>query len=264
MPKKKTPLWISNRILHFFNQAKSVDDILDGTIEDDPENGPGKTIGLILAARILRTRNQLRRRRFTKFEELDAIKGVGKDTIQDLVYSFGTSAAESFKRGMYENNVIFLGNWPLEYFQTSFSNKKEFNNLVSDEKKFRAWVVEKIGNICQERKVTKPKCRQMQNDIKKGYIDTYHNSTPAAAYAMALWFYEFDADNWFSWERIQEQTINYFEFHMGGNPWDMELRFFKGFNQRDIIPPGITPPDLPVVINWSEQVITLWVSALYD
>ena len=44
----------------------------------------------------------------------------------------------------------------------------------------------------------------------------------------------------------------------------MDLHFFKGFRNRGIISPGISPADLPVVINWAEQTITFWVSALYD
>lgn len=255
--------WIANRILTFFNQAQDVSDILDGTIMDDPTDGPGRTIGPRLAARILRERNKLQRRRFTDFEQLDSIRGVGEGTIKDLVYTFGVPAAEAFRRSMYDG-VIFEENWPLEYFRAQFEDIEVFNKLVNDEKTFRKWVAEQIGKISDEREVKKEDRDAMQEMIRTAYIDTYHNTIPAPGYALALWFYEFDADNWFSWEQIQEETLEYFDYHMDSHPWDMELRFFRGFLQRGIIRPGITPPDLPVIVNWPERVITIWVSALYD
>lgn len=257
------PTWVANRILGFFNRVQSIDEIVNGPIKDDPSDGAGRTIGPTLAARILRERNNLRWRRFREFEEFDAIPGVGEGTLKDLVYSFGTSAAQAFQDRMYNDNIIFRENWPLEYFQTTFDDQKAFNELVNDEIAMRAWIVAKVKEIAIEREVEEKKIDEMANVLSSAYIDSYSNSTPAAGYALALWFYEFDADNWFSWERIQEPTTAYFSHH-DGYPWEMELKFFKGFNQLGIIRPGITPDDLPVVVNWPERAITLWFSALYD
>ncbi len=259
----EVPRWIANRILDFFNRAQTVADITGGKIEDDPADGPGRTIGAKLAARILRERNKLPFQRFTEFSQLDDIRGVGNGTVQDLIYTFGTPAAEAFRNSMYEEGVIYRENWPLEYFRTTFDDLESFNKLVSNEETFREWVAKRVGAISKERDLSAGAKDQMVADIEKAYIDTYFNSTPVAGYALALWFYEFDADNWFSWERIQEVTINYFGYHRL-YPWEMELRFFRGFENRGIIPPGITPSDLPVVVNWPEQAITLWFSALYD
>ena len=98
----------------FFNWARNVEMVLDGTIQDNPADGPGTTLGRTLAARILRERNLLPNRRFTDFDQIDQIKGVGPGTIQDLVYSFGTSADEAFRKAMYERGTIYEENWPLE------------------------------------------------------------------------------------------------------------------------------------------------------
>ena len=260
----EVPQWVSGRILSFFNQVQTVQDITDGPIKDNPSDGTGRTIGAKLAARILRERSKLPRRRFTEFAQLDDITGVGPGTIKDLVYSFGQPAAEAFVRSMYDNYTIFRENWPLEYFRTEFDDAKEFEDLVFNEEDFRLWVANKIIEISQNRNVPQEQCDQMVEKINQAYIDPYNNSIPAPGYALALWFYEFDADNWFSWEVIQERTIAYFDYHMDSYPWEMELRFFKGFQNLGIIPPGITPDDLPVVVNWAEQSITLWFSALYD
>ena len=256
--------WAVNRILAFFNNAGSIQDILNGPIKDDPADGPGRTIGPVLAARILRERSRLPRRRFTEFAQLEAIRGIGEGTVKDLVYSFGIPAAEAFRESMYGDQVIYRENWALDFFRSRIDDEETFNNVVYDEGVFRRWVIERIEAICRERKLDREDCRLMVDQLSGAYIDSYNNSVPSPGYALALWFYEFDADNWFSWERIQEQTIAYFDYHMESYPWEMELRFFKGFMQRGVINPGITPEDLPVVVNWPEQTITIWFSALYD
>jgi hypothetical protein len=258
------PLWIQNRIVGFFNRARNVDMILDGTIKDDPSDGPGNTMGRTLAARILRVRNQLPRRRFNDLEEIDRISGVGPGTIKDLVYSFGVSAAEAFKKRMYESGTIYPENWPLEFFRFTLDNQEVFQEIARDQEKLRAFIVDKLAAVGQEREVDAKATDAMIQELTTAYIDQYSNSTPAAGYALALWFYEFDADNWFSWERIQEQTNSYFSHNANTYPWFMDLYFFKGFRNRGIISPGICPDDLPVVVNWAEQAITFWVSALYD
>ncbi len=258
------PIWIQDRIVGFFNQARNVDMIMDGTIKDDPSDGPGNTIGQSLAARILRERNQLPRRRFSDLEEIDRIQGVGPDTIQDLVYSLGKRADEAFVHHMYEEGVIYRENWPLEFFRFPIENKDDFTNLAQDKEQLRRFISEKVGEVAGERGVNEENTTEMLTDIKRAYIDTYSNSTPIAGYALALWFYDFDADNWFSWERIQEQTIDYFNHNSYTYPWFMELHLFRGFINRGLIQPGISPDALPVVVNWAEQAVTFWVSALYD
>ncbi len=264
MPNSTIVPWIADRILGFFNAARSVDDVLDGTIQDDPSDGPGRTISRTLAARILRTKATLPRRRFTTFEQLDDISGVGPGTIQDLIYSFGTTAAEAFQRAMYDENVIFRENWPLEFFRFTIEDQEEFQQIIQDEVLFRTYVCDRVSELCEAREVGEADTSTMLGEIEKAYIDTYNNSTPAPSYAMALWFYEFDADNWFSWERIQEQTERYINHHMESNNWEMELRMFRGVQQRGIIPIAITPTDLPVMVNWPEQSVAIWFSTLYD
>ncbi|MEM6878002.1 MAG: hypothetical protein AAF544_05565 [Bacteroidota bacterium] len=258
------PLWVQNRILNFFNAANSVAEILDGTIQDDPSDGKGHTIGQTLAARILRVRNQLPWRRFTSLEQIDGIPGVGKGTIKDLAFSLGVPADVAFRNKMYESQTIYQENWPLEHLSFEYVNKEKFDNIANDHKQLRHLLADSIRKIAKNRKVDETDQIAMQEEIKTGYLDRYHNSTPAAAYALALWFYEFDADNWFSWDTIQQRTIEYFDYHMGGSPWLMELYFLKGFTNRLSIPMGISPEDLPVVVNHAEQTVSFWWSTLYD
>lgn len=257
---ENTPDWVKNRIMGFFNRAQNVNDILDGSIQDDPTDGPGNTLGRTLAARIIRTKNTLPKSRFTDFNQVANIQGIGQGTLDDLVFSFGDAAAEYFRTQMYANNVIYEENWPLQYYRTVIEDKNEFTHVISDPERLKEWVAGTVKEYCES---SKRDCSEMLSQLQNAYIDQYHNSSPTAAYALALWFYEFDADNWFSWERIQEQTLKYFDYHMGAYPWYMELYFFKGVKQ-NLIKPGICPDDLVMVVNWPERAITIWVSALYD
>jgi hypothetical protein len=89
---------IEKRILDFINSAKKAADIAgnepaEGPVFDDPTTGYGDQIkdydiGLTVAARIITERNKLGPSGFTSLDQLYAIKYVGIDKINDLVYSF--------------------------------------------------------------------------------------------------------------------------------------------------------------------------------
>ena len=258
------PIWIQNRIVGFFNWARNVGMVLDGTIQDDPSDGPGNTMGRVLAAQILREKANLPRRRFPDLAQLDAIRGVGPGTIKDLVYSFGTSADEAFQKSMYDSGTIYRENWPLEYFRFTFDVKSEFEEIARDSEKLRAFVAEKVAEVSDQKGVPQGKKEEMIAEVEAAYIDYYSNSTRAAVYALALYFYEFDADNWFSYEDILGECQKYFDHNSGTYPWFMDLQLFRGVSQRGIVSPGISPDVMPVVVNWAEQAVTFWVSELYD
>jgi hypothetical protein len=254
--------WIIYRILNFLNDAQSTDDII-GAVFDDPSDGVGNTIGRTIAAKILNKKNSLPYRRFTTIEELADIKGLGQDKFQDLVYTFGVSAADAFRSSMYDDGIIFESNWDLFNYTTHFEDKEKFLAIANQEEEFRLFVARTVEKMCLERNEKNiDDCRDYSKNLLESYIDTYFNSTPAAEYAFALWFYLFDADNWFSYDMILEQVGEYFGYYTG-YPWEMELKFFKGFDHQKLLP-GITPLDLPVVVNYPEQAITVWTSALYD
>ncbi len=87
------------RILDFLNKAASAAQIAgiepaEGPVKDDPSKGYGDQrkdydIGLTVAQRIIAERNKLPSKKFTGLDQVRAIKYVGKDKIDDLIYSFG-------------------------------------------------------------------------------------------------------------------------------------------------------------------------------
>jgi len=258
------PIWIQRRIVGFFNSVQNVDMILDGTIQDDPTDGDGKSIGRIVAARILRERNKLPDRKFTTLEQIDNVPGVGTDTIRDFVYSLGKSADETFRNEMYASRTIYMENWALEYFRYPVETEEAFLRLEQNPAELRQFIIEKLTQLAQDKAVPVDLANAMISDLAQAYIDFYSNSTQIAGYALAVWFYDFDADNWFSWESIQKQTLRYFSYHANEEQWQMDLYLFRGFTNRGIINPGISANALPVVMNKSELTVTFWLSELYD
>lgn len=254
--------WIADRIVSFFNQAQSITEITK-TVQDDPKDGPGNAIGRTVARRILAARDQKRWRRFGKLEEIYEVEGMGPDKLEDLVYTFDKSAAQAFRDAMYSNHVISELNWPLEFFQAHIESTEEFEAMAHDEEKFRLEVVHIIERIMESGRLTEEQYVQMTTGVSKAYIDPYNNtSTDYPAYELAQWFYGIDMGNFFFFESGIPQTQAYFSYHPG-SPWEMELRMFKGVRSL-IIPGGLVPSDLATVVNYPEQVITLWTTALFD
>ena len=90
---------VAKRVLVFLNCATSAKYIAgverqDGPVFDDPNKGRGDQkddydIGLTVAQRILDKRDGLPDQRFSDVTQLDNIKGLGQDKLDDLVHSFG-------------------------------------------------------------------------------------------------------------------------------------------------------------------------------
>ena len=90
---------VAKRVLDFINSAKSAVDIAgkepsEGPVFDNPLTGFGNQIrdydiGMTVASRIITERNNLGSAGFTSLDQLYAVKYVGVDKINDLVYSFG-------------------------------------------------------------------------------------------------------------------------------------------------------------------------------
>ncbi len=106
---------VEKRILDFLNSATSAEEIagtepVEGPVYDDPTKGYGDQIrdydiGITVAARIISVRNSLPAQRFTSLDQVRAIKYVGVDKINDLIYSFG-DPIHSTKVDIANNRII--------------------------------------------------------------------------------------------------------------------------------------------------------------
>ena len=83
---------LETRILKFFNEVTSPWTIVN-RIQDDPRvQGSGRGISSATAWNILNAREGLPGKQFRSLEQIDSVRGVGFDTIEDILYSFGGPA----------------------------------------------------------------------------------------------------------------------------------------------------------------------------
>lgn len=265
MPSFKTievPSWVEARILTFLNRANSVSDITDDPeLVDNPDNGvDGSTIGATVAQRLLDRRGRLPWRRYTRVAELEGIAGFGEDKFRDLVYSFGKPAADAFRQMMFGG--VIHNNWQLEPITEQYSDHKNFEAVVNNESAFRqrvsylmrsAWIGDGMDAQLAEAK------RML---LYQSYLETF-DIEHYGAIEFAFFFYQFDADNWFSFDRVREVCERYLSYYSNWQ-YRQELRMFKGFNKVGTQSTSTTQGTLPVVVNYGERAITIWRVQLFD
>lgn len=80
---------LKQRVLNFFNRVTRSAEIVN-RIKDDPDFGMRRGYGIrrSLATRILEIRNNLPGKRFNSIEQINDVRGVGPDTLHDILYSF--------------------------------------------------------------------------------------------------------------------------------------------------------------------------------
>jgi hypothetical protein len=248
------------RILHFLNEVKTVADITDPNIVHDHEGG-GYTIGEEVAQRILDKRNSLPARRFVAIKELtDGVPGFGDDKLKDLAHSIAIPAAKYFRGKMYDG-VIF-DNWELNHHTFHFDDRADFFDLVQNEWRFTAWLGEQVEQIALQ-KFDNPKAARLANLLlQRCPLETYPDSH-YGSFVFAFWFYQFDADNWFSFEKVRSVIEDYLSYYIK-NHHRLEFRLFKGFENSGLLANPVTRPDLPVVVNYGEQELSIWTAQLND
>ena len=251
--------WVNYRVLGFLNQARDVSDITDALIENHPgSEGTGKVIGSTVAQRIIDHKMTLPGNRYKDLEEVLDVAGFGEDKMNDLLFSFKVPADEAFKTVLSAEYIIGE-NWNLKNDATIFADKSRFDLAVTG---IQAWVADKVMKSVQQKKSDPNLAYIASTFISQSYLERF-DSAHFASHALALWFYRFDADNWFTFERIQNACERYLNYHFWPMP-ELDLLFFKGFPNGSFLSDGISADDLPVVINKAEQTITIWSAELFD
>ena len=123
----------------------------------------------------------------------------------------------------------------LEY---QFENEEEFFSTVSDSDRFLSFIKERWGIPCAGH-----------------YIDVFKSGF-LGSYAFALWFLEFDEDNWYSFEAVHKETLKYLNSNISVAD-RRELLLIKGtFGPMNL--------DLPVVADYANMSVTVWTGELND
>lgn len=248
------------RILHFLNTAREAAALSDAIRDRREGKSTGTGLGLTVAQRLLDARQTQRGRGFSSLEEVREVPGMGEDKILDLIKSFDKPAAQAFHHAMYDG--VILKNWELEYFTTPFDDEEAFQAVIGSRSTLTDFVARQVVQISHE-KYSNSKAAELAGELLKKCYDEHFPDPHYGAYALAFWFYQFDADNWFTFERVRTETEHYLSYYPH---WDdrLELHLYKGFDNTGVLVSAVTQDDLPVVINRGERAITIWTSQLND
>lgn len=260
--------WLQRRILAFVNQARRPEDIVGSgpqarRLQDAPDHigqTDGYVIGLTVAQRIIEQRQRLPRQRYEHLDQLLAVPGLGEDKLRDLLHTFGQPADQAFLQDLYGG--VLYQNFEVKADTIHIGDEKLFLTTVDQSARFVELVGMRVQALC-ERRFEQPRACALAVRLLQHCYQERFPSGHVGAYALALWFFGFDEDNWFSFERMHAACDRYLNSYRYVND-RLELRLFKGFENAGILAGGITVPDLPVVVNYAEQKITLWSGQLND
>jgi hypothetical protein len=260
------PDWLVERILDFVNRAQDADE-LTGTLADAPKKKAkiseerGYAISETVAQGILEVRNQLPDHRFSNTDQLMAVPGFGEEKLLDLCKHLWVPAAKQFHDAMFEQ-VLSQDNWELTYHTYDFDSHASFLDIATNESNFTEWVSERVEEISFDKYGNSQAAYLASLLIPKCYLELFDDSLYGSL-ALAFWLYQFDADNWFTFEEVHQQTEQYLSIYPN---WEdrLELRLFKGFENVGVLVTGVAQNDLPVVVNFAEEVITIWTGQLND
>ncbi len=253
------PKWAMERIFNFLNQARSTADFKRISRPHPEGEGRDYWIGETVAQRVIDRRLELEGQRYTSLEQLDDVPGVGPDKIEDLLAWGATPAAQAFRDSMFDD--LLLDNFKLAYLTIPFKTPDDFEKIANNATAFVNVISGNVDQWSLQRFNDRRAARLAGELVKNTYLEVVEPDY-VASYALATWFYRFDADNWFSFERVHKKCAEYFDVSYFSDR--RELRFFRGFPNNQTLVEGISPSDLPVVVNFEESVITMWQAELFD
>ncbi|HHG83420.1 MAG TPA: hypothetical protein ENJ82_01625 [Bacteroidetes bacterium] len=257
---KNIAYWKLKCILNALNSFPNAPE-LSAAVQAAPGLEPGlPALEEALAQRIFDRKAAQQHGRFTAIGQLQNIDGLSQDKLQNLVYSFGISAAEQFKLSMYHD--LLQDNWVLNYDRSEFPDERAFLNLVDNPTAFKSWLADKVAELAVQKTGQANNGPLAQKSLNNACVESFYSGY-VGSYSMALWFFRFDEDNWFSFDRVHEKT----EIYLSSPAYArdrIELRNFVGFENSGLLANPITVSGLPVTVNYMEQTISIWSCQLND
>jgi len=251
---------IEKRVLFYFNQVRSIKEITEVPWGDSGMGwGVDYGIGEKAAHQIIEYRNNLPRRRFVSMDQLMEVPGLGREKIQDILYTLRIPSAEAFRRAMYRH--VITDNFELSFYAITFDTSAEFQEAVQDAGHLENIVSQHVKFLAHE-SATEEELLKAQQQVLDAYVESVKIGY-LASYIFAIWFYSFDLDNWFSFEQVREITEQYLDITYLSSD-EQSFHLFKGFDNALILKGGRTVSDLPVVVNHDEKIIYLWACTLFD
>ena len=159
-------------------------------------------------------------------------------------------------------NGILLENWTVRFYDEQFEDKDAFLHIARNESALVDWLAKRLSTASMEATNNRVTANLTGELIRSRYMET-HEESYIASYGWALWFYQVDPGNWFSFDRIRLVIEEFLSSYYGISE-NIELRLFKGYTDRGALTKGITSSDLPVTVNHAEQRIAFWTAELFD
>ncbi|MEM9884321.1 MAG: hypothetical protein AAF849_00395 [Bacteroidota bacterium] len=254
------PIWAESRLLAAINFARTAEHIYQHpALQDDPSSGDGRgyVLGEKVAQRIIDYRAALARRRYENARQLLEVRGLGADKLNDLLFSFSTSADEYFRKLLFDG--LLFDNWDVRAHSIQYDSKETFLGIANSGENFLRVAadlyVKTLSNWSEEAQM------QLKIRMRYAYHENYFDGH-IGAFQLALWWYTFDYDNWFSYEKMKLACEQYLGHHNFGRE-GMQLRVLR---LQELNPLAEFQRDqmIPVIVNYPEQKITVWEVQLND
>ncbi len=253
-------LLTEKRIIFYFNEIRHIKDITEIPWGESGLGwGVDYGIGEKVAHNIIEFRKSLPRRRFTSLQQILEVPGLGYEKIDDILNTLRIPSAEAFRRAMYRH--VITDNFTLSYYAITFETPEDFKETLESPEKFKQIVSENIHHLVSD-KVTEDELQEARQQILSAYVETISNGY-LASYAFARWFFTFDLDNWFEFDQVREITEQYLDISFLSSD-EQTFQLFKGFENNRILKEGRTILDLPVITNWDEKIVYVWMCQLID
>ncbi|MEL7159624.1 MAG: hypothetical protein AAFN92_02610 [Bacteroidota bacterium] len=252
---EKHPHWAVERLLSFLNTSFTAERLLDNpAVTTDPDGDGGYLIGEKVAANIVTHRRSLPRRRYTNLDEVLSVPGLGEDKLDDLLRNLSTPADEAFQTALFAGP---LGeNWRVTPATIPFRDDAGIIAATAGLDVLRRHVARAWAELRGEED---PQAAILR--LRDAHVLTYEEGH-LGSFAFAQWWYYFDQDNWFSFERMRLLCETYLGHH-GNAPRNMHFCVVQPYGGH---PLNMADRDLliPVVLNFAEWKITVWGAELFD
>ena len=249
-------------VLDFLNRAQTTNDITDiGQYRPDltPAALSNYSIGSQGAQNLLEARAALDGGQFNTLDQVLAVNAIGEDKIFDIIDYLWFPTEEIFRQELFRE--ILGENWVVDYWRFTM-DQEEFDRLEQNPSLLQDFVGKKIKDIARQRSDNFVIGSLAKALLEKTFPDRVESLTALTQFAS--WWFRFDEDNWFSFDRISELIgpfLNYYNREIGRY---MDPVFYRGFQNGGTVADGISPDDLVVTLNQAELAITIWGISLFD
>lgn len=148
----------------------------------------------------------------------------------------------------------------LQAWTFDFDDERQFNQVVDDLDRFRAFVRERVVELAEQRGLADQAIAAATLSLVTAYCDVFETGYQAAL-AFALWFIGFDQGESVAFDELRSQARHYFEAYATYEE-RRELRMLKGFDNDGVLADPVTVIDLPVVVDYDTRTLTLWAGSL--